>query len=119
MILLDHCTPRRYLRLLQLWGYTADITINHIRQDATDSDVIALAQALDAVLLTVDLDFANILDYPPEYYGGIIVLRYQANEETMVDKALRQALDTLYREGLRGVLVIVSAGKYRIRHPKG
>jgi hypothetical protein len=66
MILLDHCTPRRYLRLVQAWGYEADITINHIPQDANDTEVIALAQKLDAVLLTIDLDFSNILDYPPE-----------------------------------------------------
>jgi predicted nuclease of predicted toxin-antitoxin system len=80
MILLDHCTPR---------------------QDASDAEVIALAQGLDAVLLTIDLDFANILNYPPEDYAGILVIRYQASEEAAIDTALRQALEDLYREGLR------------------
>ena len=83
-IVLDHCVPRRYQRLLSGWGYEAELSSAHIPQDAPDTDVIALAQRLEAVLLTVDLDFANILDYPPADYGGIIVLRYQIADEFRV-----------------------------------
>lgn len=115
MILLDHCVPRRYLRLLHEWGYTAALMSAHIPADAPDADVMALAGKLDAALLTVDLDFANILDYPPADYGGIVVMRFQIEDEAELDVTLKSALDDLYRDGLRGVLVIVSSGRYRVR----
>ena len=115
MILLDHCVPRRYLRVLHNWGYDAAPIGAHIALDSPDADVIALANQLDAVLLTIDLDFANILDYPPAQYGGIVILRYRVEHETELDAALKTALDDLYRDGLRGALVIVAPGRYRIR----
>lgn len=116
MIILDHCVPQRYLRLLQAWGYDAHLMTEHIPRDAPDSEVIALAVKLDAILLTVDLDFANILDYPPSEYQGIVVLRYSIEDESQIDQTLKAAMADLYREGLRGVLVVVSAERYRIRH---
>ena len=76
MILLDNCIPRRYLRLLGEWGYDAILMTEYLPHDAPDTHVIGLAVDIDAVLLTVDLDFSNILDYPPNDYQGIIVLRY-------------------------------------------
>jgi predicted nuclease of predicted toxin-antitoxin system len=115
MILLDHCVPRRYLHLLHGWGYAAEPIGAHIALDSPDADVIALANQLDAVLLTTDLDFANILDYPPQQYGGIVILRYRLEHEAELDAALKAALDDLYRDRLRGALVIVAPGRYRIR----
>lgn len=74
-ILLDHCVPRKFLGLLQDWGYEATLLQDHTSPNAPDPEVIQLAQALDAVLLTVDKDFSNVLHYPPQDYGGIIVIR--------------------------------------------
>jgi predicted nuclease of predicted toxin-antitoxin system len=115
MILLDNCMPHRYQRLLQEWGYDVSLLSDHIAADAPDSDVIALATELDAALLTVDLDFSNILDYPPQKDGGIIVMRYKIQDEAEADVSLKTALDELYRDGLCGVLVIVSPRHYRVR----
>ncbi len=115
MILLDHCVPRRYLRLLHEWGYSVALMSAYIPADAPDTDVMALAGKLDAVLLTADLDFANILDYPPANYDGIVVMRYRAEDETGIDHTLKSMLDDLYRDNLRGLLVIVSPSRYRVR----
>jgi predicted nuclease of predicted toxin-antitoxin system len=115
MIVLDNCVPRRYVRLLQNWGFTAVLLHEHLPQDATDPEVIDMATRLDAVLLTIDLDFANILDYPPDNYRGIIVLRYQIEDQDDLDATLKVTLDDLYREDLRGKLVIVSPQRYRVR----
>ena len=115
MILLDHCMPHRYLGLLHKWGYSANLLTDHAEADAPDAKVIEIATNLDAVLLTADLDFSNILDYPPKDYASIIVMRYQAHEETQADASLKSTLEDLYREDLRGTLVIVSPRQYRIR----
>ena len=115
MILLDNCVPHRYRRLLHEWGYEAVFMTDHIAADSPDRAVIALAGRLDAVLLTIDLDFGNILNYPPADYGGIIVMRYQVQDEAETDVTLRSMLNDLYRDDLRGVLVVVSPERYRVR----
>ncbi len=114
-ILLDHNVPAKFVRLLNDWDYEASRLTDHLAADTDDVDVIELAQTLDAILLTIDLDFSNILDYPPADYAGIIVMRYQASAENAVIATLRQVLADLYRDDLRGVLVIVEPTRYRIR----
>jgi len=115
MILLDNCVPRRYLHLLKKWNYSAVLMSDSIPHDAPDPQVIDLAVKLDAILLTVDLDFSNILDYPPKNFQGIIVLRYQVGDESDLDNTLKTALDDLYRDKLRNCLVIVNPKRYRLR----
>lgn len=114
-LLLDHCVPRKFLHKIRSWGYDATQLQDHMVPDAPDTDVIALAQQLDSVLLTIDLDFANIFDYPPVNYVGIIVIRYQVADETALMASLHQTLADLYRDNLRSKLVIVEAKRYRIR----
>jgi predicted nuclease of predicted toxin-antitoxin system len=114
-VLLDHCVPRKYQRLLRDWGYDVHLLHNHIQPDSNDSDVLHLAKTLDSVLLTVDMDFSNILTYPPDQFGGIIVLRYQAKRESENILTLRRVLQDLYRDGLRGTLVVIDINRYRLR----
>ena len=114
-VLLDHCVPRKFLTLIASWGYEASLLSEHSKPDIPDGEVVAIAQQLDAVFLTVDMDFSNILTYPPQDYAGIVVIRYQARNEAQVIDALRQALEDLYRDDLRGALVVISEDHYRVR----
>ncbi len=114
-ILIDHCVPGIFLRVLREWGYEANPLKKYINPDADDPDVISLAQLLDAVLLTADMDFSNILNYPPQNYQGIIVIRYQAEQEVKSIATLKSTLDDLYRDELRKVLVVITANRYRVR----
>jgi predicted nuclease of predicted toxin-antitoxin system len=116
-ILLDACVPRKFERLIQSWGYPVLLSGTELRPDAPDSQVIQQSQLLDSVPVTIDMDFSNILDYPPENYGGIVVLRYDVEHEESLIETLREALQTLYRDQLRHALVIVTAGRYRVRRP--
>jgi hypothetical protein len=49
------------------------------------------------------------------WQGGIIVLRYQPEDEAEIDASLKTALHDLYRDDLNQTLVIVSPGRYRVR----
>ncbi|MCK6576569.1 MAG: DUF5615 family PIN-like protein [Anaerolineae bacterium] len=115
MILLDASTPRRFLESLRAWGYDVERSLAHLPGAAADEKVIALAQQLDTVLLSVDLDFSNIVTYPPADYASIIVLRDVPEQEVKVEAVLKQALENHCRDGLRRRLVIVAAKGYRIR----
>ncbi|NWF67651.1 MAG: DUF5615 family PIN-like protein [Chloroflexi bacterium] len=114
-ILLDNCVPQKYVRLLRSWGYTVTMVKQHIAPDAPDPNVLALAQELDAVLVTEDMDFSSVVNYPPQNYGGIIVLRYDPLAEATIIPTLQQALKDLYRDEMRGAMVIVKPNRYRIR----
>jgi predicted nuclease of predicted toxin-antitoxin system len=105
-----------HLTLLLAWGYETTLVQHHIKPDAPDAAVIALAQSLDAVLMTVDMDFSNIVNYPPQNYGGIIVIRTGGGDDILLHSTLQRALSDLYRENLRGALVVVTATHYRVRH---
>lgn len=114
-LLLDQCVPRKYFHLLKKWGYKATLLNEHVSPTIDDPDVLALAKQLDAVLLTVDMDFSNIKTYPPQNYNGIVVMRYQAQDEEKVSLALRQALEELYPDKLKSVLVVIKGDRYVIR----
>lgn len=67
------------------------------------------------VLVTVDLDFANILAYPPSKYAGIIVLRLGDQAHVTVEAAIRRMLLLLADEPIAAMLWIVEEGRIRIR----
>ncbi|MDD5321511.1 MAG: DUF5615 family PIN-like protein [Methylococcales bacterium] len=73
--LLDANMPRSALRALTEAGHQAW----HVRDiglgDATDERIDRHAQAQGWILVTRDLDFCDIRNYPPEHTSGRLVLR--------------------------------------------
>jgi predicted nuclease of predicted toxin-antitoxin system len=61
----DHCIPNSIIRELQDVGYSVLRLKDLIPIESSDSKVIATAQELDAILLSLNADFTNILNYPP------------------------------------------------------
>jgi len=80
---------------------------------ASDDVVIDKALALGRVLLTRDMDFSNILLYPPAQYLGIVVLKMSPTTVDDVHQVLEQALD--HAQDIRGALLVVDKSKFRIR----
>jgi len=82
-----------------------------------DEDLhVAFAQERNATLITADLDFSNILDYPLGAHGGIIVLRIPDTlpYTVHVDRIL-QVVESM--PDLAGSLMIVELTGERIRRP--
>jgi predicted nuclease of predicted toxin-antitoxin system len=92
--LVDANMPRSTLALLDGFGHTSeharDIGLGH----APDSQIAACARSTGAALITRDLDFADIRNYPPADYQGILVLR-------MPDDAVAQAILNLLERFLK------------------
>ena len=68
----DHCVPYSIIRSLRDTGYEVLILKDHIPPDSADSVVIAKAQELKTILISLNGDFADIVSYPPAEYRGII-----------------------------------------------
>jgi hypothetical protein len=49
--------------------------------ESSDMVVIAKAQEIDAILLSLNGDFSYIVDYPPKNYKGIVALQMHNHAE--------------------------------------
>lgn len=80
----------------------------------SDSVLIEVCRAEGRCLVTLDLDFAHILNFPPSRYAGIAVLRLP---EPIGRRDLLEAAQTLLialeRRDVNQKLWIVSKGKIR------
>jgi hypothetical protein len=63
----------------------------------------------------LDLDFSNILAYPPAKFAGIVVLRLPNQAHTTVVAAIQRVLALLPEEAIEGMLWIVEERRIRIR----
>jgi predicted nuclease of predicted toxin-antitoxin system len=84
-----------------------------------DTRLALVCRADGRAIVTLDLDFANIRDYPPQDYPGLIVLRLADQSRPYVLRVFRSVLDLLDREVLAGCLWIVEEHRVRIRRADG
>jgi hypothetical protein len=86
--------------------------------ESPDTLVIAKAQEIDAILLSMNGDFADIVTFPPKNYKGIVAV--QMRNHTEVIEQLMISL-TGYpsaqpaREHSLGKLLVVEVNRIRIR----
>lgn len=86
---------------------------------APDAQIAERARQTGAALLTRDLDFSDVRHYPPDQYGGIVVLRlpdhFTAAEIVVVLE--RYLAEPRFLENLPGRLSIVDENRVRFRPP--
>lgn len=83
---------------------------------ASDSDILVYAREGEMIVISRDLDFANIVLHPLATHAGAIVLRvppYFTAEA--INKVLKQFLSVVDVESLSRALAIVEPGQFRIR----
>jgi predicted nuclease of predicted toxin-antitoxin system len=117
--LVDEDMPRSTAAALRQAGHTAwDVRDIGLRGQG-DDQVFAEAQARSAILVTADKGFSNVLSYPSGSHAGIVVMRVPNELPTwQVNHELMRALAELSGESLRGTLIIIEAGRTRVRRPR-
>jgi predicted nuclease of predicted toxin-antitoxin system len=112
---LDENLPRAAEALLRSAGH--EVHTVHVERLAgrPDAQVLDVCRSEGRVLVTFDLDFADIQIYPPASHAGIWVLRplTQSIENTVT--LLRGALAVLGKEAMKSRLWIVEHDRVRIR----
>ena len=115
--LLDANLPRSAAALLQQMGHDAVDVRDIGMRNAADDVVAAHARRNWQALVTRDVDFANIRNYPPADYAGIVVLRLPDDATAAPVVMLLQTFirheDWLAR--LSGRLAIVEVWRVRFR----
>lgn len=117
--LVDENVPFSAAAALAERGYTVRHVGDVGLRGAPDAAIFARAQEEGWIVITRDLGFGNLLDYPLGTHAGIIVLRVPSTFTA------RQIRDTLHAfivgvepEMLKNALAIVEPGRYRIRRPE-
>jgi len=92
----------------------------HVRdlglQDAQDLDIASWAKQHKAALITRDFDLANILNFPPKLYFGIIVLKipyfYTASD---IKRVLANFLHNIEFSSVPQSTIIVEETRFRTK----
>lgn len=98
-------------------GYWVSSAAEEALQGSEDSVLAEMCRRLNLSLITADLDFAQILDYPPEEYAGLIVLRHPRPTLAGMRNLVRQVAVAAKQESPVGRLWIVEPGRMRIHLP--
>ncbi len=114
----DHCVSNLVIETLRNPGHEVLRLKDHMPVESADWLVISKAQELDAILLSLNGDFADIVAYPPEKFRGIVALQVRDHPE-VVPALMRNLMDYLAarptREYYSGKLLVVESGRIRIR----
>jgi predicted nuclease of predicted toxin-antitoxin system len=96
-------------------GHDAHSVVQQSLGGQSDERVIDVCRHENRALITLDLDFSNILAYPPANFRGIVVLRLADQAHLTVKSAVQRVLDLLPQEPVAGTLWIVEERRIRIR----
>jgi predicted nuclease of predicted toxin-antitoxin system len=114
----DQCVPSLVIQALRDAGHDVLRLRDHIRPDSPDAAVIATAQEVAAVLVSLDGDFMDIVTYPPSRYKGIVAFQVHNHPEAIPHLISRLiAYLTIHPEmaDYGGKLFLVEAHRIRIR----
>ena len=113
-IKLDENADPRWREPLERHGHQVSTAAEESLQGAKDSAVAETCRRLDCCLITADLDFSQILEFPPEDYPGLIVLRHPRPTLAGMSRLVQQVAAALAQDSPRGRLWIVEPGRIRI-----
>lgn len=99
-------------------GHDAHSVVEQALSGKPDQRVIEVCQHEQRALVTFDLDFSNILTYPPDHYSGIIVLRLSDQAHATAIGAIQRVVELIGKESVAGSLWIVENGRIRIHGAK-
>ena len=115
--LVDEDLPLSTGELLQRYGHEIQDVRNIGLRGAKDPQIAAYAKAQGLCIVTGDIGFSDIRNYPPAEYAGLVVLRVPRTATAslilgLLEKLLQQPALVVR---LPGSLAIVESGRVRIR----
>lgn len=114
----DHCIPNSVIKGLLDGGHEVLRLRDYIPIESPDPIVIATAQELDSILISLNGDFTDKLKYPPANYKGIVALQVRNHPEIIpqIMIRLRNYLSSYPdMSSYKGKLILVEVNRIRIR----
>jgi predicted nuclease of predicted toxin-antitoxin system len=116
-IKLDENLGRSAAEWLNSMGYEADRVHDQGFSGASDQEVWRRVCADGRFLITLDLDFSDVRQFPPGSHPGILLLRPKSNGRDAVLEVLQRVVREQPLETLAGCLAVADPIRTRIRRP--
>ena len=111
---LDENLDPRWREPLEEAGHDVSTALEQSLLGVGDHAIAETCRAEQRTLVTLDVDFAQILDFPPREYAGLIVMRHPRPTLAGMRDLVRQLAVAVERESPVGRLRIVEPGRFRI-----
>jgi len=112
---IDENLPIEIAEELRREGHDAATVLEENMRGFSDTKIVAVCHSEMRILITLDLDFADIRRYPPSDSPGIIVLRIEPQHKKHLVHSLRRIIPVLSKEPLSRRLWIVEEDRIRVR----
>ncbi len=111
----DENLPVECAACLRDAGHDAETAGSEKLSGANDSQLLERCQAESRILITLDLDFANVRAYPPSSLAGIVVLRPRVQDRKTILSLLKRMIAAMTEKLPQQQLWIVEPGRIRYR----
>jgi predicted nuclease of predicted toxin-antitoxin system len=112
---LDENLGSRSARLFPEAGHDVETVFRKDLSGASDELILETCIRENRCLLTLDLDFADVVRFPPHRTAGIAVLRLPKGASlSLLEKFVSHLLNMLDSEPIAGRLWIVEASRIRV-----
>ena len=111
---LDENLADRHCLALEAVGHDVSTVKRQDMSGASDIELYSVCRREERVLVTLDLDFSNVFEFPPEGTAGIVVLRARNSLMTTIDGLIDNLIRALVTNGPADTLWIVEPGRLRI-----
>lgn len=112
---LDENFGSRTQQLFRTAGHEVQTVRDQRLQGCSDQYLYEVCCSEKLCLVTLDLDFANVIRFPPAKAEGIVVIRVPRNPSlTLLEELVRQFLQALTQASVEKKLWIVEVGRIRI-----
>jgi predicted nuclease of predicted toxin-antitoxin system len=112
---LDENFGSRTQQLFQAYGHDVQTVRMQGLQGSSDMHLFEVCRVGQRCMVTLDLDFADVLRFPPSLTNGIVVIRVPRNPSlALLEQLVRQFLQTLAHMPIERRLWIVEPSRIRI-----
>ncbi len=116
---LDENFGNRTLRLFVDSGHDVQTVRQQSLGGASDKKLYDICRSEKRCMVTLDLDFANVLRFPPQESSGIAVIRIsQSPNLAVLEELIGQLLGALESMSISGQLWIIELGRIRVHQEK-
>jgi len=115
---LDENMPADLGTLLVKDGHDVHGVLDESLGGSADSVIVEAARREERILMTFDMDFADVRNYPPGTHAGIVVFRLRDQRWATLAPPVTRLLEQGKLEDLATSLAIVTETRVRLRRGK-
>lgn len=115
---LDENLSRHLKPILTSFGHDVETVEDEGLLGKLDPVIASAASTETRMLLTLDVEFADLRKYPPGSHSGIVLFRPETYGANSVSEFVRRFIESADLTDLAGCVAVVDPRRVRIRRPR-